>query len=147
MNGATMGATNLGSTTTTKITNYPLSAWYVVAWDYEVVRKPIARTVGDTPLALYRTEDVFDENLRRVQEIVAVGNEVGATPAQVSLAWLLAKGAGWVPIPGTIRIPHLEEDLGAVDVSLTADQMTRLDNITQPLGDHHSAAQMAMFDR
>jgi vanillate O-demethylase monooxygenase subunit len=57
MNGATMGATNLGSTTTTKITNYPLSAWYVVAWDYEVVRKPIARTVGDTPLALYRTED------------------------------------------------------------------------------------------
>jgi aryl-alcohol dehydrogenase-like predicted oxidoreductase len=65
----------------------------------------------------------------------------------VSLAWLLAKGADWVPIPGTIRIPHLEEDLGAVDVSLTADQMTRLDNITQPLGDHHSAAQMAMFDR
>jgi len=52
-----MGATNLGSTTTTKITNYPLNAWYVVAWDYEVVRKPIARTVGDTPLALYRTED------------------------------------------------------------------------------------------
>ena len=43
-----MGATNLGSTTTTKITNYPLNAWYVVAWDYEVVRKPIARTVGDT---------------------------------------------------------------------------------------------------
>jgi hypothetical protein len=32
MNGATMGATNLGSTTTTKITNYPLNAWYVVAW-------------------------------------------------------------------------------------------------------------------
>jgi aryl-alcohol dehydrogenase-like predicted oxidoreductase len=92
-------------------------------------------------------EDVFDENLRRVQEIVAVGTEVGATPAQVSLAWLLAKGADWVPIPGTIRIPHLEEDLGAVDVTLTPEQVSRLDNITQPLGDHHSAAQMAMFDR
>jgi aryl-alcohol dehydrogenase-like predicted oxidoreductase len=92
-------------------------------------------------------EDVFDENLRRVQEIVAVAAEVGATPAQVSLAWLLAKGADWVPIPGTIRVPHLQEDLGAVDVSLTAEQMTRLDNITQPLGDHHSPAQMAMFDR
>jgi aryl-alcohol dehydrogenase-like predicted oxidoreductase len=92
-------------------------------------------------------EDVFDENLRRVQEIVAVANEVGATPAQVSLAWLLAKGADWVPIPGTIRIPHLEEDLAAVDVSLTADQVTRLDNITQPLGDHHGPTQMAMFDR
>jgi aryl-alcohol dehydrogenase-like predicted oxidoreductase len=92
-------------------------------------------------------EEVFDENLHRVQEVVAVANEVGATPAQVSLAWLLAKGADWAPIPGTIRIPHLEEDLAAVDVSLTADQMTRLDNITQPLGDHHGPAQMAMFDR
>jgi aryl-alcohol dehydrogenase-like predicted oxidoreductase len=92
-------------------------------------------------------EDVFDENLRRVQEIVAVANEVGATPAQVSLAWLLAKGADWSPIPGTIRIPHLEEDLAAVDVTLTPEQMARLDNITQPLGDHHGPTQMAMFDR
>jgi aryl-alcohol dehydrogenase-like predicted oxidoreductase len=91
--------------------------------------------------------DVFDENLRRVQEIVAVANEVGATPAQVSLAWLLAKDADWSPIPGTIRIPHLEEDLAAVDVTLTADQMTRLDNITQPLVDNHGPTQMAMFDR
>jgi aryl-alcohol dehydrogenase-like predicted oxidoreductase len=92
-------------------------------------------------------EDVFDENLRRVQEIVAVANEVGATPAQVSLAWLLAKGTDWSPIPGTIRIPHLEEDLAAVDVTLTPEQMARLDNITQPLGDHHGPTQMAMFDR
>jgi aryl-alcohol dehydrogenase-like predicted oxidoreductase len=92
-------------------------------------------------------EDVFDENLRRVQEIVAVAIEVGATPAQVSLAWLLAKGADWSPIPGTIRIPHLEEDLAAVDVTLTPEQVTRLDNITQPLGDHHGPTQMAMFDR
>lgn len=52
-----MGATNLGSTTTTKITNFPLNAWYAVAWDYEVGRKPLARTICDTPLALYRTED------------------------------------------------------------------------------------------
>lgn len=92
-------------------------------------------------------EDVFDENLRRVQEIVAMANEVGATPAQVSLAWLLAKGADWSPIPGTIRIPHLEEDLAAVDVTLTPEQVTRLDDITQPLGDHHGPTQMAMFDR
>ena len=72
---------------------------------------------------------------------------VDSTPAQVSLAWLLAKGADWSPIPGTIRIPHLEEDLAAVDVTLTAEQMARLDNITQPLGDHHGPTQMAMFDR
>jgi aryl-alcohol dehydrogenase-like predicted oxidoreductase len=92
-------------------------------------------------------EEVFVVNLHSVQEVVAVANEVGATPAQVSLAWLLAKGSDWAPIPGTIRVPHLEEDVGAVDVALTADQVSRLDNITQPLGDHHSPAQMAMFDR
>jgi vanillate O-demethylase monooxygenase subunit len=52
-----MVAKNLGSSTTTKITNYPLNAWYVAAWDYEVTRTPIARTVADRPLAIYRTED------------------------------------------------------------------------------------------
>ena len=92
-------------------------------------------------------EEVFDENLRRVQEVVAVAHEVGATAAQVSLAWLLAKGADWAPIPGTIRIPHLDDDLGALDVQLLPEQVTRLDNVTQPLGDHHGPAQMAMFDR
>lgn len=52
-----MGAKNLGSGTTTKITNFPRNAWYAAAWDHEVNRKPLARTVGETPLALYRTED------------------------------------------------------------------------------------------
>ncbi|MEN9752108.1 MAG: hypothetical protein RLZZ600_1155 [Actinomycetota bacterium] len=93
------------------------------------------------------TEEVFATNLERVQEVVAIAHEVGATPAQVSLAWLLAKGDDWAPIPGTIRINHLEEDLAAVDVKLTAEQIVRLDNVTQPLGEHHSPAQMAMFDR
>ena len=93
------------------------------------------------------TEEVFSTNLERVQEVVAIANEVGATPAQIALAWLLAKGDDWAPIPGTIKINHLEEDLKAVDVELSADQIVRLDNVTQPLGDHHSPAQMAMFDR
>jgi aryl-alcohol dehydrogenase-like predicted oxidoreductase len=93
------------------------------------------------------TEETFATNLERVQEVVAVAHEVGATPAQIALAWLLAKGHDWAPIPGTIRINHLEEDLKAVDVKLTADQVLRLDNVTQPEGDHHGAAQMAMFDR
>ena len=52
-----MAATNLGSTTTTKITNFPLNAWYVAAWDHEVTRTPIARRVCDRPIVLYRTED------------------------------------------------------------------------------------------
>ena len=60
---------------------------------------------------------------------------------------VLAKGADWSPIPGTVRLNHLEEDLAAVDVELSADQIQRLDNVRQPVGDHHTAAQMKMFDR
>jgi aryl-alcohol dehydrogenase-like predicted oxidoreductase len=93
------------------------------------------------------TEQVFSTNLERVQEVVAIANEVGVTPAQIALAWLLAQGQDWAPIPGTIKIDHLEEDLKAVDVELSVDQIARLDTVTQPLGDHHSPAQMAMFDR
>lgn len=92
-------------------------------------------------------EEVFEKNLEILSEVEAISEEIGATPAQVSLAWLLAKGEDWVPIPGTIRIPHLEEDLLAVDLELTAEQVAKLDNVTQPLGDHHSPAQMKAFDR
>lgn len=91
--------------------------------------------------------EVFDKNLEIFQEVQDIADEVGATPAQVSLAWLLAKGEDWVPIPGTIRIPHLEEDLLALDVHLTPEQVTKLDYVTPPFGDHHSAAQMKTFDR
>lgn len=93
------------------------------------------------------TEETFATNLERVQEVVAIAHEVGATPAQVALAWLLAKGHDWAPIPGTIRIAHLEEDLKSVDVTLTEDQVRRLDGVTQPEGDHHGAAQMRMLER
>ena len=64
-----------------------------------------------------------------------------------TLAWLLAKGKDWAPIPGTIRVNHLEENVASVDVALTADQVLRLDNVTQPLGEHHGPAQMTMLER
>lgn len=89
----------------------------------------------------------FEENLTILAEIENIADEVGATPAQISLAWLLHKGEDWSPIPGTIRISHLEEDIAAVDVKLTAEQMLRLDNVTLPVGDHHTEAQMKLFDR
>jgi aryl-alcohol dehydrogenase-like predicted oxidoreductase len=93
------------------------------------------------------TEETFATNLERVQEVVAIANEIGATPSQIALAWLLAKGHDWAPIPGTIRINHLEEDLKAVDVTLSADQILTLDNVTQPEGEHHGPAQMGMLER
>ncbi len=91
--------------------------------------------------------EAFEQNKQILQEVIVIAHEVGCTPAQVALAWLLAKGEDWSPIPGTVRIAHLEEDMAAVDVLLTADQVARLDQVTQPIGGHHSEAQMKMLDR
>jgi aryl-alcohol dehydrogenase-like predicted oxidoreductase len=89
----------------------------------------------------------FERNLAVVDDVAAIGEEIGATPAQVSLAWLLAQEDDWSPIPGTVRIDHLEEDLGALELTLSADQMQRLTDITPAIGDHHTAPQLALFDR
>lgn len=91
--------------------------------------------------------DAFEKNLVILQELEAISAEISATPAQIALAWLLNKRPDYVPIPGTVRISHLEEDLAAVDLTLTAEQMARLDRISQPVGDHHNEAQTAMLDR
>jgi aryl-alcohol dehydrogenase-like predicted oxidoreductase len=89
----------------------------------------------------------IESNVAIVEEIAEIGGEVGATPAQVSLAWLLAQGDDWSPIPGTIRVDHLEEDLGALDVTLSAEQVQRLTDITPAVGGHHTEAQARLFDR
>ncbi|MDH6424323.1 aryl-alcohol dehydrogenase-like predicted oxidoreductase [Aurantimicrobium minutum] len=91
--------------------------------------------------------DAFEKNKEILGEVTSIAAEVGCTPAQLALAWLLAKGADWAPIPGTVRISHLEEDLAAVEVELTTEQVTRLDKVTQPVGGHHNEAQMKMLDR
>ena len=91
--------------------------------------------------------DAFEKNLEILREVETIATEVGCTPAQLALAWLLAKGDDWVPIPGTVRISHLEEDIASVDVELTEEQIERLDKVTQPIGGHHSDAQMKTLDR
>ena len=75
----------------------------------------------------------IEANLALVDEIRAVAQDVGATPAQVALAWLLEQGDDVVPIPGTKRRTYLEENLGALDVALTADQVDRLSSL-RPVG-------------
>ncbi|RAN69471.1 aldo/keto reductase [Bacillus sp. SRB_336] len=92
-------------------------------------------------------DGALEKNLQILGEVEAIAEQAGATPSQVALAWLIAKGGDWSPIPGTIRVSHLEEDLQAVDVRLSPDQILALDNITQPVGGHHTAAQSRFFDR
>ena len=92
-------------------------------------------------------EGALEHNLVVLQDVEAIAAEVGATTSQISLAWLLAKGADWSPIPGTIRISHLEEDMAAAEIVLTPAQVLALDNVTQPQGDHHTVSQAALLDR
>jgi len=93
------------------------------------------------------TGENFQRNQRIVDEVEAVAAEVGATPAQVALAWLLVKGDNVVPIPGTKRISRLEENIAAVNVQLSPEQIDRLDKLPPAAGDHHNEQQMRMLDR
>ncbi len=93
------------------------------------------------------TGENFQRNLDLADEVGALAREVGATPAQVALAWLLAQGDDIVPIPGTKRVSRLEENVAADSVKLTPQQLRRLTDLTPPAGDHHNEAQMATIER
>ncbi len=67
--------------------------------------------------------------------VVEIAGELGATPAQVGLAWVLAHAPNTLLIPGTRSIAHLEENIGAADVTLSADAIARLDAIATPGAD------------
>jgi aryl-alcohol dehydrogenase-like predicted oxidoreductase len=89
----------------------------------------------------------FERNLRAVDEVKAIAAEVGATPGQVALAWVLARGDDIAPIPGTKRVVRVEENVAADGVELSAEQIDKLTNITPAAGDHHSEQQMQMIER
>jgi aryl-alcohol dehydrogenase-like predicted oxidoreductase len=93
------------------------------------------------------TGENFQRNLRLAEEVRDIATEVGATPAQVAIAWLLAKGDDIVPIPGTKRVRRVEENIAADTVELTADQIQRLDDLPVASGGHHNEAQMQTLER
>jgi aryl-alcohol dehydrogenase-like predicted oxidoreductase len=93
------------------------------------------------------TGENFQRNLRIADEVRAVAEDDGATPAQVALAWLLTKGDDIVPIPGTKRVSRVEENTAAAEITLTAQQITTLDQLTPAEGGHHNDAQMQMIER
>jgi aryl-alcohol dehydrogenase-like predicted oxidoreductase len=73
--------------------------------------------------------DNLDKNLELVDEVTALAAEKGITPGQLAIAWVLAQGDDVVPIPGTKRVAYLEENLGAAEVNLTADDLRRIDEV------------------
>lgn len=75
----------------------------------------------------------FIKNLQLVDKVREIAAEKKITPSQLALAWLLAQGEDVVPIPGTKHIRYLEENVAAVDVQLTVDDLARID-ATAPKG-------------
>jgi aryl-alcohol dehydrogenase-like predicted oxidoreductase len=71
----------------------------------------------------------FQKNLDLVNEVQAIAQEKKCEPSQLALAWVLAQGDDIVPIPGTKRRKYLEENVAAVDLQLTADDLRRLNGI------------------
>lgn len=92
----------------------------------------------------------FDRNLRLVDEVKNIAKNKGATAGQIALAWVLHKGEDIVPIPGTKRRTYLEENAGAASITLTAQEITQLDEIGSPekvSGPRYGEARMRLVDR
>jgi aryl-alcohol dehydrogenase-like predicted oxidoreductase len=71
----------------------------------------------------------FAKNLAVVDRVRAIADELGATPSQIALAWVLAQGDEIVPIPGTKHVERLEENAGAVDTPLSPENLRRIEEV------------------
>ena len=91
----------------------------------------------------------YAANLRLLDGYGALAAEAGCTPAQLALAWLLARGPHVVPIPGTTNTEHLAENLGAADVELApalVDKLDALINRHTVVGPRYNASTQAEID-
>ncbi|HWS52992.1 MAG TPA: aldo/keto reductase [Pyrinomonadaceae bacterium] len=92
----------------------------------------------------------FRKNLELVARIEEIAAEKGCTPSQLALAWVLAQGEDVVPIPGTKRRKYLEENVGAADVKISAEELRRIDEAAPKgaaAGTRYPEFQMAALDR
>jgi aryl-alcohol dehydrogenase-like predicted oxidoreductase len=96
------------------------------------------------------TRENIEHNVELVGHVREVADEAGCTPVQLALAWLLHQGDDVVPIPGTKRVRYLEENVAAADVSLSAEQLRRLDELLPPgsvAGERYLEGGMAAVER
>ena len=115
-----------------------------------------AKRAEDYPATDYRRTDPryeganYDANLQAAAKVSAIADRKGVKPGQIALAWLLAKGDDIAPIPGTKRRSFLEENVAAVSIALSAQDVGELDSALPPgsvAGPRYTERQMAMVDR
>ena len=112
------------------------------------------KSFEDIPEGDYRRGDPryqgenFEKNLALVNVVKEIARAQDAAPGQIALAWLLAQGKNIVPIPGTKRLKYLEENAQAVGITLSSDELARLDALaTQTSGPRYSERGMSMVER
>lgn len=97
------------------------------------LREPSQLDPGDSRRKFPRFEEEnFRKNQALLKPVTEIAEELGVTPAQVALAWVLAQGEDIIPIPGTKRRKYLEQNVAAVDIALTGDQLARLNEALPP---------------
>ena len=109
-------------------------------FDEKDFRKDNPRFIGEN----------FKKNLEFISKVEKMASEKGCTPAQLALAWVLAQGNDIVPIPGTKRRKYLEENIAALDIKLTADELSRINEIAPPgiaAGERYNEEMMKAIDR
>jgi aryl-alcohol dehydrogenase-like predicted oxidoreductase len=92
----------------------------------------------------------FQRNLDLVKRVEEIAREKRCTPAQLALAWVLAQGEDIVPIPGTKRRKYLQENIGALDVDLTSEDLARIDEVAPKdafAGSRYPEAMMKLLSR
>jgi len=92
--------------------------------------------------------DNAERNRALVDVVVRIAARRETSPARVALAWVLGRGDDIVPIPGTKRVRYLDDNVGAVDVRLTPDDVRELDALaTQAAGERYDPAMMQLIER
>jgi aryl-alcohol dehydrogenase-like predicted oxidoreductase len=114
-------------------------------------RVPAADTKGDIRVIRMPRfkQGNIENNLRLVEALRRIGNEKGASPAQLALAWVRSRGDDIVPVLGARRRKQLEEGLGALELSLDAADIARIDAAVSPsltAGARYDPPQMAHLD-
>jgi aryl-alcohol dehydrogenase-like predicted oxidoreductase len=94
------------------------------------IRRPEDLEEGDFRAASARFQGGnIEQNLKLVDQVAEVAAEKNVTPAQLALTWVLAQGDDIVPIPGTTRVSHLEQNLAALEIELTNEERARIDEV------------------
>jgi len=115
-----------------------------------------AKRGADYPEGDYRRIDPryqgenYDANVRAAEAVRVIAKAHGAKPGQIALAWVLAKGSDFVPIPGTKRRTYLEENVAAAEIALSAAEVAELDASMPPggtAGPRYQPAVMETIDR